>query len=53
MRALRNDRAWRQVEADLTRFAGRDVVLYFNAFNEGDGQRTWMFVDDVSVQACP
>jgi hypothetical protein len=28
------------------------IVLYFNAINDGNGQRTWMYVDDVSVNLC-
>ncbi len=53
LRTLRNDQAWQMGTFDLTPFARRDVVIYFNAFNDGDGQRTWLYLDDVSVQACP
>jgi hypothetical protein len=28
------------------------IVLYFNVINDGNGQRTWMYVDDVSVNVC-
>jgi minor extracellular serine protease Vpr len=27
-------------------------VLYFNVINDGNGRRTWMYVDDVSVNLC-
>jgi hypothetical protein len=27
-------------------------VLYWNAFNYGDGGRTWLYLDDVSLQVC-
>ena len=28
------------------------IVLYFNVINDGNGRRTWMYVDDVSVNLC-
>ena len=40
---------WRFFTADLTRYRGRLIVLVFQAINDGQGGRTWMFVDDVSV----
>lgn len=43
---------WAQMTVDLTQYRGRRIAPYFNAFNTGDGQRTWMFVDSVSVEAC-
>lgn len=52
MRARANDGAWTQFTYDLTAFAGQDIVVYFDAVNNGNGLRTWMFVDDVQVQAC-
>ena len=35
-------------------YRGRSLVLYFEVYNDGTGPqgRTWMFVDDVSVEAC-
>lgn len=53
LRTLRNDQAWQLGTFDLTPFAGRDVVIYFNAFNDGDSRRTWLYLDDVGIQACP
>jgi len=50
-----NDRAWKQASFDLSAYRGRSLVLYFEVYNDstlGVG-RTWMFVDDVSVMACP
>lgn len=54
-KGLYNDRSWRSVTGfDLNQFRGQTIVLYFNVDNEYDiGYRTWMYVDDVSVQACP
>ena len=53
MRARSNDGAWTQYTYDVSAFAGQDIVIYFNAINDGiGGQRTWMYVDDVQVQVC-
>jgi hypothetical protein len=52
MRARSNDGAWTQYTYDLSAFAGQDIVVYFDAVNNGNGLRTWMFVDEVTVQAC-
>jgi hypothetical protein len=54
MKGLENDRTWKQAQFDLTRYAGRKVTLSFEVFNNRTGPkgRTWMFVDDVSVQVC-
>lgn len=49
-------RSWiRVADVDLTAYRGQTIVLYFNAYNDYVymGPRTWMYVDDVSVQACP
>ncbi|MCW5849669.1 MAG: hypothetical protein KIT87_06275 [Anaerolineae bacterium] len=43
---------WAQITVDLTAYRGMRVVPYFNAFNDGDGRRSWMFVDDVSLEVC-
>ena len=52
MRDRSNDGTWTQYSYDLTAFAGQDIVVYFNTINNGNGLRTWMFVDDVQVLAC-
>ncbi len=52
MRQVRNDGVWRQVTFDLSPYKGREVVLYFNVINDGNGKRTWMYIDDVSVNVC-
>ncbi|MBI1297000.1 M28 family peptidase [bacterium] len=43
---------WRQRTFDLTAYAGRTLVLYFNVYNNGSGGRLWSFLDDVAVLAC-
>ena len=52
LRQVQNDGLWRQVTYDLSPYKGMRIVLYFNVINDGNGQRTWMYVDDVSVNLC-
>ncbi|MBN1937518.1 MAG: immune inhibitor A [Anaerolineae bacterium] len=52
LRQNRNDGAWTRVTYDLSPYKGTDIVLYFNVINDGNGKRTWMYVDDVSVNLC-
>ena len=53
MRARSNDGTWTRYSYDLSSFAGQDIVVYFNAINNGTGaRRTWMYVDDVQVLSC-
>ncbi len=48
-----NTGAWQQQPpVDLTSFRGRSLLLYFNVFNDGNGLRTWQFVDDVTLTVC-
>jgi hypothetical protein len=51
---LENDRIWKRASFDLSEYRGQSVVLYFEVFNDSvDGaEPTWMYVDDVSVEAC-
>jgi len=51
-RTLSNGRAWSEQVVDLTSYRGQRVLLYFNAYNDGLGGRTAMYLDDVSLQAC-
>lgn len=54
MRTLTNDSNWRSFSFDLQPYRGRNLVLYFEVYNDATtaAGRTWMFVDDVSVLAC-
>lgn len=52
MRQNRNVNTWTRVTYDLSPYKGMDIVLYFNVINDGNGKRTWMYVDDVSVNLC-
>ena len=54
MRVQENNNIWKYTTFDLTSYQGRDLVLYFEVYNNSTGSsgRTWMYVDDVSVLAC-
>ena len=47
-------RANGSVALDLSGTRGQNVVIYFEVYNDevSSGPHTWMFVDDVSIQAC-
>ena len=47
-----NSGAWQEQLLDLTNFTGKNLVLYFNVWNDGNGLRTWQFVDDVTISVC-
>ncbi len=54
MKILENSDAWQQATFDLLAYRGQSLVLYFEVYNDNlsTGPRAWMFLDDVSVQAC-
>ncbi len=43
---------WATETVDLTPYLGGSYYLYFNVYNDGNGQRTWMSLDDVQVHVC-
>jgi len=50
----RNDsRTWNQMTFDLSRWRGYTLQIYFNVYNDGLGGTAGMFLDDVSLVACP
>ena len=50
----RNDsRLWNQLMFDLTRWRGQTLQIYFNVYNDGLGGAMGMYLDDVSLIACP
>ena len=51
-RELRNESLWREDVVDLTRYRGQTLYIYFNAFNDGNGARTWMYLDDIRLLIC-
>ncbi|MBW7885900.1 MAG: hypothetical protein H3C34_25370, partial [Caldilineaceae bacterium] len=46
-RTRQNEVAWKEEVIDLTPYRGRPLLLYFNAYNDGNGLRTWQYLDDV------
>ncbi len=51
-RSRKDTTTWDTETIDLTAFLGNAFYLYFNVFNDGNGERTWMFLDDVQVIIC-
>jgi len=49
---LASDEGWQPYEFSLDEYRGREVTLRFGVRNDGDGARTAMFVDDVSLELC-
>ncbi len=45
---------WQYATYDLTAYRGQSVVVYFEVYNDNTAAspRTWLYVDDVSVQGC-
>ena len=48
----RNNNAWIEQMVDLTPYRGQSLVLYFNVYNDGNGQVTWQYLDDVAINMC-
>jgi hypothetical protein len=48
-----NNPTWTQLTYDLTPWVGEAVQVYFNVINDGVGGTAGMFLDDVSLVACP
>jgi len=51
-RVLRNETGWQQEAIDLTPYRGETFYLYFNVFNDGNGARTWAYIDEVVLNIC-
>ena len=49
MKIASNTRTWTKVTYNLSSYRGRTIQLYFNVHQDGYGDPTYMFVDDVSV----
>jgi hypothetical protein len=52
-RGRSNAQAWETVTYDLTPLKGRIVGVLFGTYNNGRQGKTAMYVDNVSIQACP
>jgi hypothetical protein len=51
-RQRRNDSSWQDERVELTEFIGKNFYVYFNVYNDGNGKRTWMYLDDVKLAVC-
>jgi hypothetical protein len=49
MKVCSNTQAWTQVTYDLTSYKGQTIRIYFNDHQDGFGDLTYMYVDDVAV----
>ena len=49
---VRSDEAWMSCSFDLDEFLDQSINLYFGVRNDGDGGKTAMYVDDVSLKVC-
>ncbi|MCZ7574093.1 MAG: hypothetical protein M5U01_36545 [Ardenticatenaceae bacterium] len=47
--AAENGDGWQRLDFDLSDYRGRTIWIYVNSINDGDGRRTWLFLDDVSL----
>ncbi|MFZ5808165.1 MAG: carboxypeptidase-like regulatory domain-containing protein [Chloroflexota bacterium] len=48
-----NNRVWEFFSYNLSAYSGRTLVIRFGVYNDGDGDVTAMYVDDVYLYACP
>lgn len=44
--------SWQEETEDLTKYLGQSFYVYFNAVNDANSTRTWMFLDDVRLFVC-
>ncbi len=51
-RELSNAGIWQEDLIDITAYRGQSFYVYFNAFNDGNGARTWMYLDNVQLNVC-
>lgn len=49
MKVASNARSWQQMTYDLTSYNGQTIQVYFNDHEDGAGDLTYMYLDDVSV----
>ena len=52
-KAASNTQTWTPVSFDLTPYEGQTIQLYFNAHENGDGNPTYMYLDDVAIAQGP
>jgi hypothetical protein len=49
----RNTGAWTEIVSNLTNYKGWTIRLQFGTYNDGLGGITSMYVDEMTLQACP
>ena len=49
MKVASNSHTWTQKTFDLTPYKGQTIRIYFNVHQDGYGDLTYMYLDDVSV----
>ncbi len=49
MKVCSNTQAWTQVTYDLTSYKGQTIRIYFNDHQDGFGDLTYMYLDDIAV----
>jgi hypothetical protein len=49
MKVCSNTKTWTQVTYDLTPYRGQTIRVYFNNHDDGYGDLTYMYVDDINV----
>ena len=47
-----NENAWVMQQIDMTRYLGRDIIVYFNVYNNGGAGTAAMYLDDVTLSIC-
>jgi len=50
--SLGTDATWQPVRFDLVAYRGQTVVVYNNTYNDGNGRRSWMYIDDMQLNVC-
>lgn len=48
-RVLSNANSWELRQKDLTGYVGKTFFIYFNVYNDGNGARTWAYLDEVRL----
>ena len=47
-----NENTWVMQQIDMTRYLGRDIIVYFNVYNNGGAGTASMYLDDVTLSIC-
>ena len=52
-RTRRTDGGFVQISADISELSGYGFYLYFNLYNDGGGGRSWIYLDNITLEVCP